>query len=48
MYYLRFVVCKDLRASAHWPAIAHMINLPALIQSVPQGLSITKRHEPSA
>jgi TolB-like protein/Flp pilus assembly protein TadD/predicted Ser/Thr protein kinase len=28
MYYLRFVVCKQLRASARWPKIAKMINLP--------------------
>ena len=29
MYYLRFVVCKGLRASPRWPKIARMINLPA-------------------
>jgi TolB-like protein/Tfp pilus assembly protein PilF len=29
MYYLRFVVCKALRASQRWPAIAKMINLRA-------------------
>ena len=28
MYYLRFVVCKALRASHRWPRIASMINLP--------------------
>jgi hypothetical protein len=28
MYYLRFVVCRPLRASARWPAIARMVNLP--------------------
>ncbi|HTS56998.1 MAG TPA: protein kinase [Terriglobales bacterium] len=28
MFYLRFVVCKGLRASRHWPRIANMINLP--------------------
>jgi Tfp pilus assembly protein PilF len=28
MYYLRFVVCKALRASHRWPAIARMVNLP--------------------
>jgi TolB-like protein/Tfp pilus assembly protein PilF len=27
MYYLRFVVCKHLRASHRWPAIAKMVNL---------------------
>ena len=26
MYYLRFVVCKPLRASHRWPAIAKMVN----------------------
>jgi hypothetical protein len=26
--YLRFVVCKDLRASHRWPNIAPMLNLP--------------------
>jgi adenylate cyclase len=29
MYYLRFVVSKGLRASARWPKIAKMINLPS-------------------
>jgi len=29
MYYLRFVVCKGLRASHRWPKIAKLINLPA-------------------
>jgi len=28
MFYLRFVVCKQLRASARWPKIAKMVNLP--------------------
>jgi hypothetical protein len=28
MYYLRFVVCKKLRASHRWPKIGKMINLP--------------------
>jgi tetratricopeptide (TPR) repeat protein len=28
MYYLRFVIAKPLRASARWPAIARMLNLP--------------------
>jgi TolB-like protein/Tfp pilus assembly protein PilF/predicted Ser/Thr protein kinase len=28
MYYLRFVVSKELRASHRWPKIAKMINLP--------------------
>ncbi len=28
MVYLRFVACKDLRASHRWPKIARMINLP--------------------
>ena len=28
MIYLRFVVCKELRASNHWPKIAKMLNLP--------------------
>ena len=28
MVYLRFVVCKGLRASHRWPKIARMINLP--------------------
>jgi hypothetical protein len=28
MYYLRFVVCRPLRASARWPKIARMVNLP--------------------
>jgi serine/threonine-protein kinase len=28
MVYLRFVVCKDLRASHRWPKIARMLNLP--------------------
>ena len=28
MYYLRFVVCKPLRASTRWPKIARMVNLP--------------------
>ena len=26
MYYLRFVICKPLRASHRWPAIAKMVN----------------------
>jgi eukaryotic-like serine/threonine-protein kinase len=30
MYYLRFVVCKKLRASHRWPKIAEMVNLPVL------------------
>jgi len=29
MFYLRFVVCKGLRAGHRWPKIAKMINLPA-------------------
>jgi serine/threonine-protein kinase len=29
MYYLRFVICRSLRASHRWPKIARMINLPA-------------------
>ncbi len=29
MVYLRFVVCKGLRASHRWPKIAKLINLPA-------------------
>ena len=29
MFYLRFVVCKGLRASSRWPRIAKMINLPS-------------------
>jgi TolB-like protein/Tfp pilus assembly protein PilF len=29
MYYLRFVLCKPLRASHRWPAIAKMINVRA-------------------
>jgi hypothetical protein len=28
MYYLRFVVCRSLKASHRWPAIARLINLP--------------------
>jgi hypothetical protein len=28
MIYLRFVVCKALRASHRWPKIASMLNLP--------------------
>jgi serine/threonine-protein kinase len=28
MYYLRFVVCRSLKASDRWPAIARLINLP--------------------
>lgn len=28
MLYLRFVVCKELRASHRWPRIARMLNLP--------------------
>lgn len=28
MYYLRFVVCRPLRASARWPKIARMVRLP--------------------
>ena len=28
MYYLRFVICKPLRASHRWPAIAKMVNWP--------------------
>ena len=27
MVYLRFVVCKELRASHRWPKIAKMLNL---------------------
>ncbi|PYX49533.1 MAG: hypothetical protein DMG79_08405 [Acidobacteria bacterium] len=30
MFYLRFVVCKGLRASHRWPKISKMINLPAI------------------
>jgi len=29
MIYLRFVACKELRASKRWPKIAQMLNLPA-------------------
>jgi TolB-like protein/Tfp pilus assembly protein PilF len=29
MFYLRFVVCKELRASHRWPKIAKLLNLPA-------------------
>jgi len=29
MFYLRFVVCRGLRASHRWPAIAKLTNLPA-------------------
>jgi TolB-like protein/Tfp pilus assembly protein PilF len=29
MYYLRFVISKPLRASARWPRIARLLNLPA-------------------
>ncbi len=29
MYYLRFVISRQLRNSARWPAIARMLNLPA-------------------
>jgi len=29
MVYLRFVVCRSLRASHRWPTIAKMVNLPA-------------------
>ena len=28
MYYLRFVVCRSLKASHRWPAISRLINLP--------------------
>jgi TolB-like protein/Tfp pilus assembly protein PilF len=28
MYYLRFVICKPLRASHRWPAIGKMVNWP--------------------
>jgi hypothetical protein len=28
MIYLRFVVCKGLRASHRWPKIARTLNLP--------------------
>jgi hypothetical protein len=28
IFYLRFVVCKGLRASHRWPKIARMIKLP--------------------
>jgi hypothetical protein len=28
MFYLRFAVCKKLRASHSWPKIAEMLNLP--------------------
>lgn len=28
MFHLRFVVCRPLRASARWPKIARMVNLP--------------------
>jgi len=33
MFYLRFVVCKELRASHRWPKIAKMINLPVEAQA---------------
>ncbi len=33
MFYLRFVVCKGLRASHRWPKIAKMINLPLQSQA---------------
>jgi hypothetical protein len=33
MIYLRFVVCKELRASRRWPKIAEMINLPVGAQT---------------
>jgi TolB-like protein/Tfp pilus assembly protein PilF len=29
MFYLRFVVCRELRASPRWPKIAHSLNLVA-------------------
>jgi hypothetical protein len=29
MFYLRFVVCRGLKASHRWPAIAKLTNLPA-------------------
>jgi eukaryotic-like serine/threonine-protein kinase len=29
MFYLRMVICRPLKASHRWPAIARMINLPA-------------------
>ena len=29
MFYLRFVVCRSLKASHRWPTIARMINLPS-------------------
>ncbi len=35
MIYVRFVVCKDLRASHRWPKIARMLNLPD--KAAPQG-----------
>jgi hypothetical protein len=28
MIYLRFVVCKGLRASHRWPKVTKMLNLP--------------------
>ncbi len=28
LYYLQFVVCRPLRASARWPKIARLVNLP--------------------
>jgi TolB-like protein/Tfp pilus assembly protein PilF len=32
MIYLRFVVCRELRASHRWPKIAEMMNLPVVAQ----------------
>ena len=29
MFYLRKVICRPLKASHRWPAMARMINLPA-------------------
>lgn len=33
MFYLRFVVCKGLRASHRWPKIAKMVNMPVGAQA---------------
>jgi hypothetical protein len=32
LYYLQFVVCGPLRASARWRKIVQMVNLPVVIQ----------------
>ena len=42
MFYLRFVVCKGLRASHHWPKIARMISLPVGAQ--PQASTPARGH----